>query len=874
MAKETMTPMMKQYYELKNQHQDKFLFFRLGDFYELFDEDAKKASKLLSILLTQRNGVAMCGIPHHQFHNYAYKIIHQGKKIAIAEQIANVEQSEGEKIILRKVTKILSPGMILDENILKEKENNFILFFYFATASNNQKKSLQLFNLDISTGEVFISVVKNEWQSRIKSYLLTYQPKEVVFLEGNAPNDFLLDLKDNFPTILVNSLNSLTISESEKNALMESIFPSGVVIELPLQKIYDLFFSFIIRNGYENILFLKKPVDLDLDDFLLLDYTVLKHLEIFESQYEELGKYTLFNSINHTLTAMGERLFKRNLAKPLKDKNKIEKRLDIISAFKKNPVSLLDFRHSLKNIFDLERMVVKIQNSTITPRQVVSLIKNLKTSLTLIDFFHREFYFLLEIPYFKNIITDFLKQEKLFLALEKKLLANPNSDLKEGGVINPEVDQILKELSLKEKNNLAALNSIEKKVKREVGVSTLKVKYNGNLGFFFEVSKNHVAKIPPTFIKKQSLVNVERFVSEELVSLESEVVRIKELMINRETIIYQQIIQDLKDQKAILSRVSSLIAQVDFYSALAFLANKWNYVRPQFNAGRSLVIQNARHPVVEQLADNDFIPNSLKMSDDNYFHLITGPNMAGKSTFLRQNALIVILAQMGSFVPATSATLPIFDRIFTRIGSGDKLVKGESTFMVEMKEVATILQYCTEDSFVIMDEIGRGTSTYDGLAIAGSIIDYFINQEGKKTKTLFATHYHELGKLAEENSKIENYTVAVKETHKEIIFLKKVEKGLTNKSYGIYVAELAGIPWRVTALAKKILAKILMGKDDATIVTKQMKNIEENEENNFLENQKRDNFLNEIKELDTNNLTPLAALNWLVAFKEKIKKDE
>ncbi len=879
--KANLTPMMKQYYELKKEQQDKFLFFRLGDFYELFGDDAKEASKILSILLTHRNGIPMCGIPHHQFHNYAHKIIKQGRKIAIAEQI-NKEGEGDEKIISRKITKIISPGMVLDENILSAEENNFILFVYF-----KQKDGLSecyLLNIDISTAEVFLTILTSEFLNKMKSYFFTYKPKEIVVLQNNLPSDILKSLENSFPQIVIDHLADLDLKEVKIDDLMEAIFDDDFFLDENHQEIYQLLAKFVILNKYENILFLKKPINIDLEDFLILDHLALKHLEVIEGQYEDSRDFSLIKSVDHTLTPMGARILKQNLVKPLKNKIQIHERLNVVEQFKKNQLGLLSLRNSLKKIFDLERMNIKIHNATINPREILHLANNVKSIQQACQTIESEFNGLFAFPWIKEMFCDeFDASKKKIIHLAQKILPNPRLNLKEGEVINPEHDKELTHYASIKKESLSALNSLEQEVKEKLGINSLKVKYNGNMGFFFEINKNHSHKISRDFIKKQSLINSERFVNEELIKLESRISNANELLVSREMLLFQQILTELKQEKKFLEKISLFIAKIDFLSSLAFLANKRNYVRPMFNDERNLTIENARHPVVEsQISlEEDFIPNSLLMSDENYFHLITGPNMAGKSTFLRQNALIIILAQMGSFIPADAANLPIFDRIFTRVGSGDKLAQGESTFMVEMKEVANILKHSSDDSFVIMDEVGRGTSTYDGLAIAWGIIAYFINSTPRRPKVLFATHYHELGKIADENKIVENYNIAVKELERKIVFLKKVEKGLANKSYGIYVAELAGIPEEVLQIAKKILQQItgrnerigveLNNTSMATTTVPDEKVAKEVPDDG---NGIGKILLDEVKKADLNDLTPLDALNFLNKLKEIVKASE
>ena len=880
--------MMQQYYKIKQEHPDKFVFFRLGDFYELFEEDAIEGAKILQITLTNRNQIAMCGIPHHQLNNYAYKLILQGKKIAIAEQINNKE-NEPSSIVERKVTSILTPGTVIDENTLLQKENNFLLSFLFEEEPNLfTKLKGYAIALDISTGEIqLLTLSEHSLENTLKNLISRYNPKEIIFKENETQinslkeftkevgivnflsKDYYKDSKD------FQSFNSKFLKENE--VFFESNGSFALLLNATIKYIKS-------NYGIETLNHLKKPEFIKSNDHLNIDSNTLYNLELFKNSYDNSSKHSLISILDKTKTSMGGRLLRKTLNQPLKCKRSIEKRLNEVDFFYKHPHLLEDIRKRLKSSCDIERIVSRISFEKVLPKELVSLKHSLEIFISIFNIFiessKNNENIWKELAKEMEDLLPILKREKG--KIEATILEEPSNQINDGNFINALCNKQLahyQEVKTKGQEWLGKIQSFEKE---KTNINSLKIKYKENLGYFFEVTKNYKDLVPDYFILKQTLVNYSRFTTKELIKCETEIIEAKEKSNKLEQEIYNEFVKNLMNIIGKFQEISQIIGYLDVVTNFAFISLMNNYSKPEINNGQELNIIQGRHPVIEIELNEDFIANDLKIgTNNNIIEIVTGPNMSGKSTFLRQNALIVIMGHMGCFVPAEFALIPICDSIFTRIGAADRLSKGESTFLVEMKEVSEIIRNCTKDSLIIMDEIGRGTSTYDGIAIAWSIIEYINKEVNKRAKTLFATHYHELIYL-EEQKGISNFNVSVEEKEKEIIFLKKVVKGYADKSYGIHVAKLAGLPLSLISTANNILNRLEKKDINQSYfkenIVKDYYQLQDIERSNKLEKEvekerKEKKITEELKAkilaFNINENTPLKAINFI----EEIQKN-
>ncbi|XP_060077786.1 DNA mismatch repair protein MutS-like [Ylistrum balloti] len=897
-----LTPMMRQYFEIKNQHPDKYIFFRLGDFYEIFSEEAVEVSKILNITLTKRNNIYMCGFPHQQLHHYTQKVISKGKKIVIVEQMEKPEDSS-QKLVERKVSQIITPGTTLDDFNLLEKEKNFIIHLSFNEAALNllvSTHSYFLVALDISTGEtIFVSLQdKQDLENEIDRFFENYSPKEVILFKedetGGSQESFynIEKIKNNYPNAIINYLDKpdhatitnrlnrvfsktpLDSQDSQENdsssSPLSNFWSDPQYPDYPLAQGLCLLLNYAESNQNEIITYLQKPKWISKKNYMALDFQTLVHLEIFKNNLDHTSKYSLISVIDYTLTSMGARKLQESIALPSLNAELINYRLDQTEYLYLHPHTLKEIRSQLKNISDLERIGSRIVLKKVLPREFISLKQSLRCIHQLFSLVLGKNPNLL-VSSLNHNIQLFEKMMPVLLQLIKRiddcLVSSPGNDFQKGGIVKPDIDPKLSEYFLIKKNSEELLSQLEAKERQKSTITNLKIKYNGNLGFFFETRKHNLKNIPEYFIPKQSLVNCERFTTKELIKLEGKIIEATEKSCALEKEIFMGLRDEIAKQVGLFQSIASSIADIDLIASFAELAVTKNYVKPQVINEGMLCIKGGRHPVIEEHIREPFIPNDLEIgNEENTIEIITGPNMSGKSTFLRQNAIIVILAQIGSFVPAQSAVIPICDNIFSRIGSGDRLVQGESTFFVEMKETTNILRKLTSKSLIIMDEIGRGTSTYDGIALAWSLIEH-LNEEGRKPKTLFATHYHELIVLSEKKG-ISHYHVTVKEEGEEIIFLKKVIKGMASKSYGIHVAKLAGMPFPVIQRAHEILHR-LESKQPEKGVDQVSKN------SSSSSNPKQSSIPTPIEksllEFDINTKTPLEAMQFLSELNRQLK---
>lgn len=787
-----LTPLMKQYFGIKEKYKDAIVLFRLGDFYEMFGEDAEKASKILQIALTTRDKskeepVPMCGIPYFASESYISKLIKAGYKVAICEQMEDPKDSKG--IVKRDVVKVITPGTYMPEN---PKENVYIMSIF----PSGDKHGIAI--ADISTGEFMVY----ETKENIEDEIYRFEPKEILLPQSIKDNirykdsfnnvytsfyeDWYFDYTEAYKTFLTH-LKVYSLDGYGCEGLTAAISAGGALLSY-------------IEETQKGTFLLEKITTLRQDSHMFLDAATQRNLELTHNIKDGSKEGTLLWVLDETLTPMGGRFLRYSILKPLIDIEEIKRRQDAIEYLLRDYELLEKLRTLLRKIQDLERLSSKVSSRSANARDLVA-IKNSIKHLPEIKSLLRSS----KNPYLQSIAEDISELEAPRELIQKAIFDNPPVSIRDGGIIkdgySPDVDE-LREISTKAKDFLTAL---EQKERKRTGISSLKVGYNRIFGYYIEVTKPNLDMVPEDYVRKQTLVGGERFITAELKEYEAKILGAEERLKNLEYQIFQEILEKIRKESAVLSKTASALAIVDFLSSLSVVAKRYNYVRPTVDETGVIEITQGRHPVLERMPlDERFIPNNTYMdTEDNRLLIITGPNMAGKSTYIRQVALIVLMAQIGSFVPASYARIGISDRIFTRIGASDFLTKGQSTFMVEMIEVANIVHNATRKSLILLDEVGRGTSTFDGISIAWAVAEYILNKIN--ARTLFATHYNELTELAFMHDGVRNYNVSVKEWGDEIIFLRKIEKGPADKSYGIQVAKLAGLPEVIINRAKEVL---------------------------------------------------------------------
>lgn len=860
--------MMKQYTEIKDKNKDSILFFRLGDFYEMFFDDALTASMELEITLTKRDigsgsKAPMCGVPHHVADTYIARLVNKGYKVAICDQVEDPATAKG--IVKREVTKIVTPGTILDSSIVDEKSNNFLASIYFDDLGAG------ITFVDNSTGEMYTTefIGKREESYRfITDELGKHSPSETICNEGFLDNDRYINIIKNTINPYISTYEDIN-NEFDIEDKVIKFFNDKSISELGIEtKAYatistSKLIDYLYETQKDNVDHINNLIFYEARKYMMMDINTRRNLEIEETIRSKSKKGTLIGVLNQSMTAMGGRLIKKWLHEPLLEIKNINSRLDLVSFFFDNLIVLDELRDLLKGVYDIERLTTKISNGNCNGRDFISL----KNSLSII-------------PHIKDILTssnnmNLIKFDEnieelndILDLIEESIDDNPPVSIKEGGLIklgfNKELDE-LKQMSQKGKT---WLSDLEAKEKSNTGIKNLKVGYNRIAGYYIEVTKSNIDLVPDYFVRKQTLTNSERYYTEELKNMEARILGADEQALNLEYKIFVEIRGLVKNNIIRLQKLSRNIAILDALSTFAKVSKVNNFVRPELNDKGFIKINNGRHPVVEStLKDFEFVPNDSYIDlEDNLIQLITGPNMAGKSTYMRQIAIVCLLAQIGCYVPAESANLSILDQIFTRIGASDNLSQGESTFMVEMSEVANIVSSASRYSLIILDEIGRGTSTYDGLSIAWAVIEYIASNI--KAKTLFATHYHELTQLEDKIKGIKNLTILAEEKGSEIVFLRKIVEGSSNKSYGIEVAQLAGIKNEIIERSKEIL-KIIEGTHKIQLSNDQVQN--QGKQINLLDYRK-DYFLERISTIDVQNLTPIDSLNLLNNLIEDSKK--
>ena len=864
------SPMMQRYLETKEEYKDCILFYRLGDFYEMFFEDAITASRELELTLTgkdcgQEERAPMCGIPHHAAEIYVSRLINKGYKVAICEQLEDPKTTKG--IVKRGVIRVVTPGTLVESNMLEERKNNYIMSIY---------KTGIYFGIsicDISTGEFYSAEIKDNNNFPILlDEIARYTPSELVINSMMANClDEMNKIKERFENVYITKFNDKFFSEELNNVNLrfnvvdnnERKIENLAEKKLALSSINALV-QYIEDTQKTSLDHINKITIYNLSKYMALDINARRNLEITEKMRDKSKKGTLLWVLDKTSTSMGGRLLRRWLNDPLVDVDEINRRLNAVKELKDDIILRGEVIENLKKVYDIERLAGKMAYGNANARDMVTL----KNSL-------------FKLPEVKQILknckSDLLKglYEKLdelqdiYQLIEKSIVEDPPMTIKDGGIIKLGYDEEIDKLKIAQTEGKTGLVQLEAEEKEKTGIKNLKIGFNKVFGYFIEVTKSYLDQVPDRFIRKQTLTNAERYITEDLKNLENQILGAEEKVINLEYNAFVEIREEISKNVTRLQTTSEVISSLDVLTSFAQVAEDFNYCMPEVDSSGTIDIKNGRHPVIEKiLGEGVFVENDTFLDKgDNRLSIITGPNMAGKSTYMRQVALITLMAQCGSFVPAESANIGVVDKIFTRVGASDDLSMGQSTFMVEMMEVATILKEATPNSLVILDEIGRGTSTYDGLSIAWAVAEYIADKQKCGAKTLFATHYHELTELENKIEGIKNYSIAVKEKGEDIIFLRKIVRGGTDESYGIHVARLAGVPKVVTQKANEILRSL----EKKNILTGKKQDKKQVEGQFDMYNYKLAEIAHEIDKVNLNELTPIDALNTLVRIKEKMK---
>ncbi|EOU1465762.1 DNA mismatch repair protein MutS [Clostridium perfringens] len=813
-----LTPMMRQYFEIKENYKDCILFFRLGDFYEMFFEDAETAARELELVLTGRDcglekRAPMCGIPFHASNSYIGRLVAKGYKVAICEQVEDPKVAKG--IVKRDVIKVITPGTYTDSSFVEETKNNYIMTIY----SDLERNRCSLAITDISTGD-FLATEGELEKGVILDEISKFNPKEIILLDS-LDQELIKDITLTTPALI--SRKPIEYFEEKFEEVLNAQFgEKSNSLSLMVKKSSNALVKYILDTQKISLTNINDIEVYSLVDFMTIDLSSRRNLELTENLREKSKKGSLLWVLDKTETSMGSRMLRRWIEEPLVNKEKITLRLNAVEELF-NDLSLNDsLKEALHDIYDIERILGKISNKNANAKDLIAL----KTSIG-------------KIPNVKGIIenctSSLLKNyhhnlddlRDIYELLEKSIKEDPSLTLKDGDLIKDGFNSEIDELRLAKTNGKDWISSLENREREFTGIKSLKVGFNKVFGYYIEISKANYSSIPEgRYIRKQTLANAERFITPELKEIEEKLLGASEKLCSLEYDIFLDIRNEVENHIDRLKTTAKIIAELDCISNLAFVALENDFIKPEINEDGETKIENGRHPVVEKvIPKGEFIPNDTIINkDDNQLLIITGPNMAGKSTYMRQVAIITLMCQIGSFVPASKANISVVDKIFTRIGASDDLAGGKSTFMVEMWEVSNILKNATENSLVLLDEVGRGTSTYDGLSIAWSVIEYICKNKNLRCKTLFATHYHELTKLEGEIHGVRNYSVAVKEVDNNIIFLRKIIEGGADQSYGIEVAKLAGIPDEVINRAKEILEKLEMesSKDNLDLALKKV----------------------------------------------------
>ena len=816
-----ITPMLQQYMEIKAAHEDAILFYRMGDFYEMFFDDAVVAAKILGITLTSRsskndkNKIPMCGVPHHAVSSYLAKLVKAGHRVAVCEQVEDPRLVKAGKIVKREVLRVVTPGVTTEEQLLDDKNNR-----YLSAISHSADKSHSAYGasyLDISTGEFLVS--EHSGLDELLDELCRMAPAELLINESEdaSSQEVVQNIAGLLPNICLSKRAEHTFYfETAKEALLEhfqtlNLAGFGCDQMQPGISAAGALLQYVSETQKTACSHIEKLIPVNLEDVLIVDEPSRRNLELVQTIVGSSRKGSLLDTLDYTSTPMGARLLKRRLLFPLRDVDRIRARLQAVEQLFKDSSLRESLRGLLADVYDLERLNSRVVLGSANPRDLLAIHNTLA-----------------QLPAIKNLVAE-IKEGVLHQVasdldvlpatktlLEKCIRDDAPVSLREGKIIREGFHPELDELMAIQRDGRGMILALEAKERERTGINNLKIGFNKVFGYYLEVSRGQLANVPDYFIRKQTLVNGERYITPDLKEFESKVLGAEEKRLALEYQIFTDIRNQVAAQSPILLKTAAHLARLDYYACLAETARRHRYVKPCVENGEEIAIIEGRHPVIEQtLPAGRFVPNDIHLDQESEEVLIiTGPNMAGKSTVLRQTALIVLMAQMGSFVPAEKADIGVVDRIFTRVGAMDDLRRGQSTFMVEMNETANILNNATENSLVILDEIGRGTSTFDGLAIAWAVAEDLVNKNNKGVKTLFATHYHELTELALTRPRVKNFNIGVREWNDSIIFLHKIMPGSTNRSYGIQVAALAGVPPKVVERAHEILKNIEKGEFD------------------------------------------------------------
>ena len=864
------TPMVRQYLSIKQHHPDAILFFRMGDFYEMFFEDAQVASRILEIALTSRNkkdegSIPMCGLPYHAAQAYIARLIEHGFKVAICEQMEDPARAKG--LVKREVVRVITPGVVVETEILDAKSNNFLMALYAL------QDRYGIAHLDISTGT--FRVTESSQFEALLDECRRIEPREALVSESHREAPQIKALVGLLEQTSISYLKDETFElESARARLLRQFntrslegfgcnqWQAGIAAAGALLRYVD-------ETHKGDLVHLTRIVSYSLSDFMVIDEATKRNLELFETIRTGARRGSLLGVMDYTVTAMGGRMLRGWLQNPLLDSAQIKLRLDAVEEAREKLPVRRSIRKALNEIHDLERLNSKIALDRCNARDLVALkhsIKRLPQIRLLVEEYTSGL--------FSKIRSEWDDLADIGRLIDQSISDEPPLTLREGGIIKPGFDQELDEVIRTSQEGKDWISSLEASERQATGINSLKVGFNKVFGYYIEVSKTHIKSVPSHYVRKQTLVNGERYITEDLKAYESKVLGAEETRAQLEYGLFCAVREKVAQNNRRIGKMADLMSRVDVLVALAELADQNGYAKPVVHGGSNLFLKESRHPVVEKLMTAErFVPNTIEMDHTSrQVLIITGPNMAGKSTVLRQMALLVLMAQMGSFIPAEEASIAIVDRIFTRVGALDNLAQGQSTFMVEMEETANILNSATKKSLVILDEIGRGTSTFDGLSIAWAVAEHLHDWKGHGIKTLFATHYHELTDLALTKPRVKNYNVAVKEWNEEIIFLRKLVEGSTNRSYGIQVARLAGVPAEVLERAKEILKNIEAGELNGVGVPKLGHSKKPMDRPSGVQlplfKTPDQTVINTLKKLDVDTMTPLEALSRLNALKE------
>ncbi len=877
-----LTPMMQKYMETKQEYPDCILFYRLGDFYEMFFEDALTASKELEITLTGKacgleERAPMCGVPYHAVEGYLNKLVTKGYKVAICEQVEDPKLAKG--LVKREVTRIVTPGTNLNMQALEATKNNYIMCIAYTP------NKIGLAAADVTTGDFYTTEVEDT--RRLNDELMKYSPSEIICNDAFFVSGYdIADLRNRLH-IAVSNVEAYYFDDERCGNCIMSHFGTKSLIGLGLEDFpvgtiaAGALLQYLLDTQKNNLEHINHIQSYLTSKYMLLDSSTRRNLELCETLREKQKRGSLLWVLDKTKTAMGARTLRNYIEQPLLDKDAMEARLDAVEELCRDATSRDEIREYLNPIYDLERLLSKVTYKTANPRDLIAFRNSLQMLpyiKTVLSGFEKEL--------LKEIYQDMESLEDIYALIDNAIVEEPPLLVREGGMIKDGFHKDIDMLRSAKRDGKEWLARLEEEDRERTGIKNLKIKYNKVFGYYFEVTNSFKDLVPQDYIRKQTLANAERYTTPKLKEMEDTILNAEDKLNVLEYDLFCEIRDKVAGELERIQKTAKAVARLDVFASLSYVAERNHYIRPKLNEKGVIDIKEGRHPVVEQMIDNDMFISNDTMLDNNHhlISIITGPNMAGKSTYMRQSALIVLMAQLGSFVPAKSANIGIVDRIFTRVGASDDLASGQSTFMVEMNEVANILRNATSNSLLILDEIGRGTSTFDGLSIAWAVIEHISNKKLLGAKTLFATHYHELTELEGKINNVNNYCIAVKERGDDIVFLRKIVKGGADKSYGIQVAKLAGVPDIVINRAKEIVEQLsdnditekvqqIAAEVKTDVRSKKQPRYDEVDlaQMSLFDTVTDEDVLKELKELEVSTMTPLDALNTLYRLQNKLK---